>query len=125
MAERLSVLWVAAPSEPRPRLLEELSVYGVDITHALTCDEARRRLAEEKNFGLVISATHLADGNWYSVLSSLVYQGGDAGFVVVADEVSDSFRQRVRDHGGIDAVELGAAMPSASLLSQAVQTARA
>ena len=123
MAGRLSVLWVAAPSEPRPRFLEELGDYGLDITHALTCDEARRRLTEG-NFGLVISAAHLADGNWYSVLSSLVHQGGDAGFVVVADEVNDSFRQRVRDHGGIDAVALGAAMRSASLLSQAVQAAR-
>ncbi len=123
MSGKISVLWVAAQSEPRPRLLEEMGAARTEVIHALTCDEARRRLAERSNFGLVVASAHLTDGNWYSVLSSLVHQGSNAGLVVVADEVTDSFRQRVRDHGAIDAVALGAKMRSVRRVSNAVRAA--
>ncbi len=123
MVRRFSVLWVAAPTDPLPRFLQDLDESGIDITRAQSCDEARRRLAGSGRFGLVVSAAHLSDGNWYSVLSSLVHRGADSGFVVVANEVNESFRQRVRDHGGIDAIELGAAMGSAGAVSRAMLAA--
>lgn len=125
MAGRLSVLWVAPSSEPRPRFLDQLGDRGLRVTHALTCDEARRVLAGDRSFELVVSSAHLGDGNWYSVLSSLVHQGSRSEFVVVADEVNDSFRRRVRELGGADAVPLGTALRPASRVSRAVRAARA
>ena len=124
MAERLTVLWVAAPTDRRPQFLQELADSGCAILHASSCDEARRFLSLRRDFSLVVSAAHLTDGNWYSVLASLVHQGGRAGFVVAADAISESFRQRVRDRGGIDAVEVGAAMRAAGRLSTVMAAPR-
>jgi len=73
------------------------------VLAAGTCFDARKILSSGANrFELVITDTRLPDGNWYSVLQSLVDADAPSNLIVVDDHEDRDFRERVRSLGGYD-----------------------
>jgi DNA-binding NarL/FixJ family response regulator len=97
-----TVLLVSSPRSQQhsARILEDLRRHCAKVVSAESCFEARWLLNADPSVEFVITDASLADGNWYSVLASIVENGGKADLFVVTDRDDQSFQDRVRSQGG-------------------------
>lgn len=69
----------------------------VDWMGVETCCHARRALAEDPSFDLVITNQTLMDGSWYCILEMLVQQDLDTNLLVVVPAGCDA--SVIQSHG--------------------------
>ena len=95
---------VVFPSGGALPILEGLERHNARVVSAENCTQARQVLRSDESIDLVITATSLADGNWYSVLESSVASGDRAALVVAKDDADPRLDDEVRCHGGLGVV---------------------
>ena len=103
MSGDCKVLLVSSSDAP-PSVRSCLSRLKARVRAAHSCFEARNLLSADR-FELVITDTRLRDGNWYSVLRSLVDADCTGNLLVLDDHDDRDFRERVRSLGGYDLID--------------------
>ena len=95
------VLLVSSRRDLEAPLKAGLQVLKASVVQAQSALEARRTLAQNAPFELVITDVRLTDGNWYSVLADLVESGSEANLLVVSAREDSGFARRVEEHGAM------------------------
>lgn len=85
---RSRVLYISGRAEDARSLSQMLAPLRVDLDHADTIQQARRRL-QESEYGVVLTEVTLADGNWLDVLH-LVRESPREPQVIVTDRQADA-----------------------------------
>lgn len=104
MSGDCKVLLVSSSDAP-PSVRSCLSRLNARVLAAESCFEARNILSGADRFQLVITDTRLPDGNWYSVLQSLVDADCPSNLIVVDSHEDRDFRERVRSLGGYELLD--------------------